>query len=257
MPTADDYRTAFNLERRNVYPCVDAFEQASGYALDREKLEAAARVLACPVKKNPPCWQHGRILYAATRIRLHGIAHHPKQTLDMEAPAPAVIHGLDRGVNILEVGSAKGFGALCLFWAMQDSNHRGLVTSVDVIDPKGRIKRNTVAEIDGYGLRTLRETLAHWPESSLIDFQQSTGVDWLNAHAERIHVAFIDGKHSGPVVSQEGWLISHRQEAGDIALFDDVHLAPVERAVNELRSVYDFERFDLLPQRALMLGVRK
>jgi predicted O-methyltransferase YrrM len=236
MPTADDYRTAFVLESRNVYPCVDEFEQASGYALERSKLEAAARVLACPVKKNPPCWQHGRILYAATRARLHGIA------------GP---------VNILEIGTAKGFGALCLLWAMQDANHHGQVTSVDVIGPKDRIKRNTVVEIDCTMLLTLRETLSQWPESSLIDFQQSTGVDYLLKHEERIHVAFIDGKHSGPVVSQEGWLISHRQQPGDVALFDDVHLAPVERSVNDLRSVYEFQRFDLLPERALMLGVRK
>jgi predicted O-methyltransferase YrrM len=235
MPTADDYRTAFVLESRSAYPCVDAFEQASGYALDREKLEAAARVLACPVKKNPPCWAHGRILYAATRIRLHG----------MVVPE-----------NMLEIGTAKGFGALCMLWAMIDSRRQfGHIVSVDVIDPDDRIKRNTVAELDG--LKTLRETLESWPESKTINFQQSTGVDYLNAHPERIHVAFIDGKHSGPVVSQEGWLISHRQESGDIALFDDVHLTPVDRAVNELRSVYDFQRFDLLPQRALMLGVRK
>jgi predicted O-methyltransferase YrrM len=236
MPTADDYRTAFVLESRQVYPCVDAFEQASGYALAREKLEGAARVLACPVKKNPPCWQHGRILYAATRARLHGIA------------GP---------VNLFEIGTAKGFGSLCLLWAMLDANHHGRVTSVDVIDPEGRISRNTVAEIDGYGFKTLREILEPWPESDAIDFQQSTGVDYLLKHEERIHVAFIDGKHSGPVVSQEGWLISHRQQPGDVALFDDVHLAPVERSVKELRSVYDFQRFDLLPERALMLGVRK
>jgi hypothetical protein len=241
MPTADDYRTAFNLERRSVYPCVDAFEEASGYALERSKLEAAARVLACPVKKNPPCWAHGRILYAATRIRLHGIA------------GP---------VNLFEIGTAKGFGALCLMWAMLDANHAGTVTSVDVIDPDERIKRNTVAELDG--LLTLGETIlpfvTHRAVSDLrqeIDFQQSTGIDYLNAHEERIHVAFVDGKHSGAVVSQEGWLLSNRQVAGDVALFDDVHLPDVDRAVKGLAKVYELERFDLLPNRALMLAVRK
>ena len=234
MPTTDDYRTAFNLERRSVYPCVDAFEQASGYALDRERLEAAARVLACPVKKNPPCWAHGRILYAAARLRLHGLA------------GP---------VNLFEIGAAKGFGALCLLWARQDADKQGPVTSVDVIDPDERISRNTVAELDG--LKTLRETLDPWPESVLIDFQQTTGVNYLQDHDERIHVAFVDGKHSGPVVQAEGFLLSHRQEHGDVALFDDVHLPGVEKAVNGLLSVYEFQRFDLRENRALMLGVRK
>jgi predicted O-methyltransferase YrrM len=234
MATAEDYEARFCAESHRSYPRVDGFENACGYALGRERMEAAARVLACPFKKHDPCWQHGRILYAATRTRIHGIA------------SP---------VNLFEVGSAKGYGALCLLWAMRDSDREGRVTSVDVIDPNERITRNTVAELDG--LKTLREILEPWPESDMIDFQQSTGVDYLLKHDERIHVAFIDGKHSGPVVSQEGWLISHRQQPGDVALFDDVHLAPVERSVNELRSVYELQRFDLLPERALMLGVRK
>ena len=244
MPTADDYRTAFVLESRNVYPCVDQFEQASGYALERSKLEAAARVLACPVKKNPPCWQHGRILYAATRMRLHGLA------------GP---------VNLFEVGTAKAFGSLCLLWAMLDSHHSGTVTSVDVIDPAARIKRNTVAELDG--LKTLAETIqaaGFLMESVSIDFQQSTGIDYLNAHEERIHVAFVDGKHSGSVVSQEGWLLSRRQETGDMVLFDDVQMRDVAKAVDGMSSAYDLvDRFELIPPRvgndgrALMLAVRK
>jgi hypothetical protein len=70
--TACAYQDAFELERQQAYPVVDAFEARMGYALAKDRYEAAARVLACPVKRNPPNWHHGRIIYAAARKYLDG-----------------------------------------------------------------------------------------------------------------------------------------------------------------------------------------
>src|SRR5262245_9408863 len=121
----DEYEAAFRKECDQSYPVVDALEKRYGYAIDRTKLNIAAHVLACPLKKNPPNWQHGRILYALTRHYLQG-------QID---------------VSLLDVGTAKGFSALCLLWSLRDTDILGSVTSVDVIDPLARVKRNTVAEI--------------------------------------------------------------------------------------------------------------
>ena len=60
------FHKAFELADRS-YPVVDEFEQRMGFAVDRERLEDAAGVLACLLKKNPPKWQHGRVLYALAR----------------------------------------------------------------------------------------------------------------------------------------------------------------------------------------------
>jgi len=46
LPTRAEYDQAFALEQGAAYPAVDAFERACGYALDRGRLEEAARVLA-------------------------------------------------------------------------------------------------------------------------------------------------------------------------------------------------------------------
>ena len=233
-PTAEDYALAFEAERKREYPVLEQFEARMGYAIDRTLLEHMARVLACPVKKNPPCWQHGRVIYSAVR----------RYSDTRQGP----IVGLD-------IGTAKGFSALCLWWGIHDAGRITNVTSVDVIDPKARLSCNTVAEVDGE--KTLAETLAPYVEADRIAFECATGIDWLLNHQGRIHVAFVDGKHTGQVVAREGWLLSQRQDSGDLAIFDDLHLPDIAKAVNGLREYYSLERIDVLPNRAYAVGIRK
>jgi hypothetical protein len=242
MRTAEDYRAAWETERKREYPVVDAFEARCGYALSRTELEAAARVLACPVKKNPPNWQHGRVLFARARKYLERdefYCGHPKR----------------QEVRILDIGTAKGFSALCLQWALNEAESIGRVTSVDVIDPYARVKRNTIAECDG--LKTLHETLRPWSDAQAISFAKSTGLDWLDSHHERIHIAFVDGSHDGDVVLEEGRLLVKRQEHGDIAIFDDVDRADISDAIHRLGGSYRFERIEVLPNRHYAIGVRR
>lgn len=233
--STQDYERAFETERARSYPMVDALEARLGYALDRERLETAARVLACPVKAHAPNWQHGRVLYA--HVRAYLAAH----------PTPSV--------NALDIGTAKGFSALCLLWALQDAPecHEWVVTSLDVRDPNERLRRNTIAEVDGY--KTLREILAPWPEADAITFLKMAGQKWLTSHPERLHVAFVDGKHSYDAVSWEVSLLASRQQSGDLAIFDDVQIPDVARAVRESRS-YAFTTLEILPERAYAIGVR-
>lgn len=231
--TADAYWQAYDTERTQVYPLVDAFEQQTGYALSPGRYLPAARVLACPVKANPPNWQHGRILYALTR---HYLA---------ACTGP---------VRLLDIGTAKGYSALCLLWAVMDAKLHGRVTSVDVIDPLSDERRNTVAECDGS--KTLADVLRPWPESQRIDFVKSSGQLWLTAHPERVNVAFVDGKHSYPAVSWEAALLSERQHEGDIVMFDDVHIPDVRKAVSELRS-YAVQYVPVLPNRQYAIARRK
>lgn len=235
--TAIDKRAAYDrifaLECAQQYPVVDAFEQACGYWVDREDLQAAARVLACPLKANPPNWQHGRILYAAYRQYLWR---------------------LQRRVLLLDIGTAKGFSALCAQWALDDAGVQGTVVSVDVIDPCGTESRNTVAELDGP--KTLGDILAPWPEAGAIKFFKSTGIEWLQKYEGRIECAFVDGKHKADVVAEEARLLADRQQTNDLVIFDDVHLEPIRAAVAALRT-YDVEWLHILPNRAYAIARRQ
>jgi predicted O-methyltransferase YrrM len=230
---AKAYEAAFERECLSRYPAVDAIEQEAGFALETERYLPAAKVLACPLKANPPNWQHGRVLYALTRQYL----------AQMTGP-----------VHLLDIGTAKGYSALCLLWALTDSKVHGRVTSVDVIDPNGLELRNSIVECEGP--KTLAQILAPWPEAQRIDFLQSTGTKWLTANAGRVHVAFVDGKHSYEAVSWEASLLAERQQAGDLVVFDDVQIAAVDRAVFELRS-YTVRYVDVLPNRKYAIARRK
>lgn len=228
------YDEAFRLEAMQTYPEVEAIEQRYGFALQTARLEAAARVLACPVKANPPCWQHGRVLYTVARAALAG----------QVGP-----------LTLLDIGTAKGFSALCLRWALGDAGIDGQVVTVDVIDPEARVRRNSVAEADG--LKTLAEFLAPWPEAAAIRAFGMTGLDWLRQGRDRLPVVFVDGKHEGRVVAAEGAEIAARQAPGDVVVFDDVHLPDVKLAVSGLRNDYAIEWLTVLPKRAYAIGVRR
>ena len=234
IPSAAEYAQAFAREVEREYPLVDAFEARVGYAVDRSRLLAAARVLACPVKANPPNWQHGRIIYAAFRRHLEQFQ--------------------GGKVLILDIGTAKGFSALCAEWARVDALVAGRVVSVDVIDPRSRSPRNTIAEVDAP--RTLVEVLAPWPEADGIRFIQSTGVEWLEAYRGRIEAAFVDGKHTAETVWKEGILLAERQDRGDVVIFDDIQIPGIRSAVASLSS-YTVEWLTILPNRAYAIARRK
>lgn len=236
--TAADYEAIFELERRQVYPMVDAFEARMGFAIDRARLEDLARVLCCPLKVAPPNWQHGRVLYAAARAFLRG--KHPA------------------GWTFLDIGTAKGFSAMCLQLALNDhaGERVGGVTSVDVLPPSARVRRNTIAEVNG--LKTLPEILAMWPEATDITFVESTGERWLTDYVGPIDFAFVDGKHTDDAVFQEGRLLASLQESGNVVVFDDVHIPGVWAAVQRLTGLYSFEPpLRVLPKRAYAIGVRR
>ena len=233
--TVDDYTHAFDRERGQWYPTVAAFEQRCGYAVDRDRLESAARVLACPVKAAPPNWQHGRVLYAVTR---HYLAMYPDVSV----------------CRTLDIGTAKGFSALCLWWAVHDAGRVADAYSVDVIDPGARVRRNTVAEVDG--LRTVPELVTPWPDAAGdIAWWCMTGVEFLRSCTDRIHVAFVDGKHTGDVVRREGRLLAMHQHPGDVVVFDDVQIPGVRAAVGTLRQ-YAVEYLSVLPTRVYAIARR-
>jgi len=167
---------------------------------------------------------------------------------------------LDRSegeVLLLDIGTAKGFSALCMLWALLDSRPHvtGRVVSLDVIDPQARVRRNTIAEVDGY--KTLAEILKPWPEASQIEFIQSTGVHWLSEHFDHITFAFIDGKHKYDQVRLEAQLISQRQLHEDYILFDDVHIEGVFKAATELKDYEMAAHVKLLPEREYYLCYKR
>lgn len=232
--SVDAYAEAFDAESVKVYPAVDAIEARTGYAIAPARLLPAARILACPLKIHAPNWQHGRVIYALLRERLAGFTGR---------------------ALLLDIGTAKGFSALCAQLALDDAGVSGTVVSVDVINPTSRELRNTVAELDQP--KTLTELLAPWPEASAIRFLKSTGIDWLRGYTGRIEYAFVDGKHDASTVKTEALLLAGRQQAGDLAIFDDMQLPELRAAVMGVSAAYAIEFVSILPHRAYAIARRR
>lgn len=213
---AQQYNLAFDRERRQEYPIIDRFETNVGYAVDRDRLESAARVLACPVKVNLPNWQHGRVIYS-TLMRYLRYTHEP--------------------VIILDIGTAKGFSACVMTWAIAATHHTSPVVSIDMMDPCSRVRRNSVGELDGF--KTVHEFVAPYIDTFVpVEFLGGGSLQWLQKNTRRIGFAFVDGKHTYDAVTAEYAAISKCQDAGDIIIFDDLQIEPVHRAVSKLKG-YD------------------
>ena len=132
----------------------------------------------------------------------------------------------------LDIGTAKGFSAIVMARALEDAEQSGQVTSVDVIDPQARCRRNTIAEVDG--LRTLYEIVAPWAESRRIRFVCAKAENWLMMNRDRVHFAFVDGKHSYDAVRRELASLSQSQVTGDVIVCDDLQIPGVAKAIMEL-----------------------
>lgn len=247
-PTLEDFDRVWQLEysNRDRYTTVDAFERSQGFAIDLGRLENIAKTLACPVKVNPPNWQHGRIIYAIAR------------RLQQERA------GLD-GI-FLDIGTAKGFSAVCMAIARRDSGLTRAIVSIDKVDPLERVYRNSRLEAIAERPLTVYE-FTEWIQPGPIAFMGGGSEIYFRQaltrrDSPRIMFAFVDGKHDFEVVRNEGHWLANFQVAGDVILFDDVQIKPVAEAVEvfgELHSQYHIEYLDLNPvaNRRYALATRK
>jgi len=238
VTTIDQYKAAFRLEQTVKYPSVDQIvERYGGHELDYKFVLEAASVLACPVKKNPPNWQHGRVIYAVLRSYVEKMKN---QSLFM----------------CLDIGTAKGYSALCAARALKDAGRAGLVWSVDVLDPMLKTKRNSIADVTR-GPTTVRQLISGWTDlSHMITLEACSGVEWLKRSQDRVHFAFIDGKHSYEAVSEELRLLAKRQQKDDVVIADDLQVPGVEKAVAECGS-YRAAIVPVLPNRRHAILRRK
>lgn len=238
--TREQYEKVFFNEKQSHYPEVDHWESSTGFEVDDDWLHERARVLACPVKANPPCWQHGRVIYSTVRAWIR----------DTD------VFGRNGGpIQCLDIGTAKGFSALVIVRALLDSKVPFKLTSIDVIDPDAKARRNTIAEVDG--LKTLYETVGQYEESRHVEFVLGKAENWLMMNRGRIHLAFVDGKHTYDAVKKELTFLTSSQESGDILILDDVHMPGVMKAAMECLKDYAFVTIRALPERAYMVAGKR
>lgn len=230
----NSYERAFRQEAARSYPEIDKLVRRIGWDLDCTRLLNAARVLACPVKVNDPCWQHGRVVYALVR-----------RVAEAKAAGRVVT---------LDIGTAKGFSALCAAWAIADAKRNGTVYSVDVIHPFARVKRNSIADLNDT-VPTLHELVdPFWPADIYRSFMGG-GSEKIVDKLPELDFAFIDGKHDFEHVQHELLAAFKRVPVGAHVLVDDTQVIGVARAVKAIadKRIAEVEWINVLPHRGYAL----
>lgn len=240
------YLEAFKAEAARTYPAIDQLiAMFGGYELP--SLATMARDLACPLKEHAPNWQHGRVLYAMARNYLARARVAARENEGGEWPIAPFL--------FLDIGTAKGFSALCLFWALSETGAAGEVHSFDVVDPAERVARNSIAELDG--LRTVEEFIApHLPAETrgALYCHKHPGMLFDEKVPEgRINIAFVDGKHKRTDVLAEAMKIGGRQAMTDFILFDDWQVPGVKEGISAFMqtSVGQAYRYTEIPVNAV------
>lgn len=211
----------------NVSSDVRFFESKSEFSIDSSWLDELALVTQVVVKPSRLCYSHGRILYSTLRAYLFA--------LDKTDSAP---------VTIFETGTARGFSALCMAKALDDSGICGSISTCDILPHTKKILWNTISDHIA-GPISRNSLLKPWHHLlKYILFFQSTSYDFLSrTSASRIHFAFLDGSHSYSSVMSEFLFIYPSQLTGDIIIFDDYdsNLFPgLVNAVDQISKLYDY-----------------
>lgn len=202
LASADEYRRRWVEARSRAFPVVDAYEASSGAAIDAEWFHQLALLTQVTIKESEICYQHGRLLYAALAryIRERARQH----------------------LTIVETGTARGFSALVMAKALDDSGATGKILTFDVLPHDAEILWNCLRDADGP--RTRADLLRDYDdlvERYLIFHRGDTRQELAKVSLPRVHFAFLDSVHQYDHVMAEFASLRGRQAAGDILFFDD------------------------------------
>tara|TARA_Y100000996_G_scaffold403500_1_gene376533 strand:- start:593 stop:1450 length:858 start_codon:yes stop_codon:yes gene_type:complete len=205
ITTEDEYLKIFNKVKNKEYSEVLQLEKSLGYKIDSNWLNELALLTQVTVKESNICYAHGRVLYSL-------LAKYSSENKNLS-------------LQILEIGTSKGFSSLCMAKALEDYNHKGNILSLDIIPNDIKIYWNSISDKNGKKTRT--ELLQKWANlrDTYISYMTGRSKDLLRKLTfERINFAFIDGSHTYYDVLCEFNYIAKRQMKNDILIVDDYNL---------------------------------
>lgn len=207
ISSLETYKELAEGAKKNTYLIEDLkkLEEQSGFIINKDWLSLLAFQTQIVVKKSKLNYAHGRVLYTVLSSYL------------------ATLKQDNRNINIIETGTARGFSALCMAKALNDSKFEGTICTVDVLPHNNKIFWNCASD-HLKGKQTRQELLSDWIElvdRYIIFIQGYTRYILPKLGLPRINFAFLDGAHTYEDVLFEFNIISDRQKKGDIIIFDD------------------------------------
>ena len=199
--TKEYYLSTFEKAKNEIYLEVDKLEDSCGFKIDKLWLDELALHTQVVKKESAINYQHGRILYSklSKYIKEKNIS----------------------SINIVEIGTARGFSSICMSKAINDSKINGKIITIDIIPNNKKFFWNCIDDLQSK--KTRKELLNNWnQELNNIFFLTGPSSFVLNKIVfDRIHFAYIDGMHDYLNTKREFQFISNRQKVNDIIIFDD------------------------------------
>ncbi len=241
VATRKYYENIFIEAKSKIFKNLDSFENKKNFKIDKSWLDNLAFHTQIVKKKSTINYQHGRLLYSTLRRY--------------------IVEEKIKKINILEIGTARGFSAVCMSKAINDSNIIGKISTIDIIPHTKKIYWNCIDDINGK--KTREELLNPW-KKELKNISFFTGPSSLilkKIKIDKVDFAFIDGMHDYYNVKNELIFLKKRQTIGNIIVIDDYDQNKFEGVVKaltdqNLNKNYKIEILSSDPQRTYAIATR-
>lgn len=228
IATKSKYLQLFEEASSTIDKNVNEFEKKIGYQIDKSWLDELALHTQVCIKKSKINYQHGRILYASLKNYLENLKkkNHSKN------------------IHILETGTARGFSAVCMAKALNNTpGYVGKIYTIDILPSDVPMYWNIID--DHEKKKTRKELLQKWQtELKRITFLKGKTEDVLKKlKISRINFAFLDAAHDYKSVYNEYEFLKERQISGDLIFFDDVtqkKFPGVVKAIEQIKKDGDY-----------------
>ena len=146
VATKEEYIELHNSCMCDEFKEIDILEKKLGFSIDKVFFENLALHTQVCKKKSKLNYQHGRILYSYLRNFIK--VNYKKQNI--------------KTINTFETGTARGFSAICMSKAIQDSEVNGNIITIDILPHNKKMYWNCIDDIEGK--KTRQELLMPWSE---------------------------------------------------------------------------------------------
>lgn len=173
-------------------------------------------------------------------------------------------NSLERNINILEIGTARGYSSICMAKVLEDYRINGKILSIDILPVNKKIYWNCLNDIS-FDKQTRYELLKPWESlvnKYLIYINGYSRLILRKFFIPRIHFCFIDGSHQYDDVFYEINFVKDRQKKNDIIFFDDFNLKKfpgVLKAINDkfFQNEYYHHILDYGEDRKYLIAIKK
>lgn len=226
LASNEEYLQIFGKAKNKKYSLIDEFEKKTGFAVDESWYQKLALHTQVVVKKSEIVYVHGRLLYSSLRAYL-------------EKTKP-------ENINIIETGTARGFSALCMAKALNDSNICGKIITFDVLPHNHKMYWNCIDDHEGKKTRSeLLQPYKNLTEKYIWFHQGNTKTELSKLQTDRVQFAFLDSAHDYYYLMSEFKNIKDKQQAGDTIFFDDYTpkmFSGVVKAIDEICIKYNYTK---------------